>query len=69
MGEKSCTSVCLRGWRASWHPPDKSKIDEEKNRKTNVGLDSEAWVSTQDELIDFVANIAGIEEKRMGRSF
>lgn len=19
-GEKSCTSVCLRGWRASWHP-------------------------------------------------
>lgn len=44
-------------------PPDKSKIDEEKNRKTNVGLDSEAWVSTQDELIDFVANIAGIEEK------
>lgn len=38
-------------------PPDKSKIDEEKNRKTNVGLDSEAWVSTQDELIDFVANI------------
>lgn len=39
-------------------PPDKSKIDEEKNRKTNVGLDSEAWVSTQDELIDFVANIA-----------
>ena len=44
-------------------PPDKSKIDEEKNRETNVGLDSEAWVSTQDELIDFVANIAGIEEK------
>lgn len=40
-------------------PPDKSKIDEEKNRKTNVGLDSEAWVSTQDELIDFVANIEG----------
>lgn len=39
-------------------PPDKSKIDEEKNRKTNVGLDSEAWVSTQDELIDFVANIS-----------
>ncbi len=26
-------------------------------------IDSEAWVSTQDELIDFVANIAGIEEK------
>ena len=26
-------------------------------------MDSEAWVSTQDELIDFVANIAGIEEK------
>lgn len=44
-------------------PPDKSKIDEEKNRKTNVGLDSEVWISTQDELIDFVANIAGIEEK------
>lgn len=41
-------------------PPDKSKIDEEKNRKTNVGLDSEAWVSTQDELIDFVANIQDI---------
>lgn len=30
-------------------PPDKSKIDEEKNRKTNVGLDSEAWVSLQTE--------------------
>ncbi len=44
-------------------PPDKSKIDEEKNRKTNVGLDSEAWVSTQDELIDFVANIVVSPQK------
>lgn len=32
-------------------PPDKSKIDEEKNRKTNVGLDSEAWVSTRKENV------------------
>lgn len=39
-------------------PPDKSKIDEEKNRKTNVGLDSEAWISVQDKLIDFVADMS-----------
>ena len=49
-------------------PPDKSKIDEEKNRKTNVGLDSEAWVSTQDELIDFVANIDVFEKMTAWRS-
>ena len=39
-------------------PPDKSKIDEEKNRKTNVGLDSEAWISVQEKLIDFVADMS-----------
>lgn len=33
-------------------------IDEEKNRKTNVGLDSEAWISVQDKLIDFVADMS-----------
>ncbi|MFR6606687.1 MAG: HD domain-containing protein [Bifidobacterium sp.] len=57
-GEKSCTQyACVVGGHHGT-PPDKSKIDEEKNRKTNVGLDSEAWISVQDKLIDFVADMS-----------
>ena len=43
-------------------PPDKSKLDDAKNQKINAGLNSEEWIDAQDELIDFVANVAGIEE-------
>ena len=58
LGEKSCTQyACVVGGHHGT-PPDKSKIDEEKNRKTNVGLDSEAWISVQDKLIDFVADMS-----------
>lgn len=57
-GEK--LHVSMPAWLEGHHgtPPDKSKIDEEKNRKTNVGLDSEAWISVQDKLIDFVADMS-----------
>lgn len=58
VGGEKLHAVCLRGRRASWHPARQKKIDEEKNRKTNVGLDSEAWISVQDKLIDFVADMS-----------
>ena len=41
-------------------PPDKSKLDDARLEKRKSGLDSAEWVTVQDELIDFVAGIAGI---------
>ena len=57
-GEK--LHVSMPAWLEGIMAPrqTKSKIDEEKNRKTNVGLDSEAWISVQDKLIDFVADMS-----------
>lgn len=44
-------------------PPDKGKLDDtglDEVKRKKSGLNSGEWVVTQDELIDFVANIAGI---------
>ena len=44
-------------------PPDKSKLDAARLEKKKSGLDSAEWVTTQDELIDFVAGIAGMGQR------
>lgn len=41
-------------------PPDKSKVEDAGLEKRRSGLDSTEWVAAQDELIGFIAGIAGI---------
>lgn len=43
-------------------PPDKSKLEDTRLEKKRSGLDAVEWVATQDELIDFVADIAGMRQ-------
>lgn len=37
-GEKSCTSVCLRGWRASWHPA------RQKQNRRREKQENQCWI-------------------------
>lgn len=57
-GEK--LHVSMPAWLEGIMAPrqTKAKLTKRKNRKTNVGLDSEAWISVQDKLIDFVADMS-----------
>lgn len=44
-------------------PPDKSKLESARLGKTESGLDSEVWMTTQNELIEFIAGTVGIGDE------
>ena len=44
-------------------PPDKSKLESARLGKTESGLDSEVWTTTQNELIEFIAGTVGIGDE------
>lgn len=44
-------------------PPDKSKLESVRLGKTESGLDSEVWTTTQNELIEFIAGTVGIGDE------
>lgn len=44
-------------------PPDKSKLESARLGKTESGLDSEVWMTTQNELIEFIAGTVDIGDE------
>lgn len=60
-GRESRQYACVVGGHHGT-PPDKSKLEDTRLRKTESGLDSEIWMGTQNELIEFVARIVDMRD-------
>ncbi len=61
-GRESRQYACVVGGHHGTSP-DKSKLESARLGKTESGLDSEVWKTTQNELIEFVAGTVGMGMK------
>lgn len=61
-GRESRQYACVVGGHHGT-PPDKSKLESARLGKTESGLDSEVWKTTQNELIEFVAGTVGMGDE------
>lgn len=61
-GRESRQYACVVGGHHGT-PPDKSKLESARLGKTESGLDSEVWKTTQNELIEFIAGTVGMGDE------
>lgn len=61
-GRESRQYACVVGGHHGT-PPDKSKLESARLGKTESGLDSEVWKTTQNELIEFIAGTVGVGDE------